>query len=115
MSLRADLYKSLREACERRGLVLEVTSSHPTKSRPIHHGPIEWLDVAATDPKSPTLEVHASTIDPEKINEFLRAVISEVRRTWPLSKRGGANATAAHRAAKKARLEAEFATARGLR
>lgn len=80
----------LRDACDRRGLTLVITSSHPTAKRDIHNGPVDWLDIVVTDPKSPA-QIHCSTVrDNVRDNTvaFLAATLREVRIAWPLQ-RGG--------------------------
>lgn len=77
----------LREACLRRGLTLEVVSSHPTAKRAMRNGPLEWLDITVTDPKSDK-QSHCSTTDGGKVVEFLAATLRDVQSIWPRP-RGG--------------------------
>lgn len=113
MSPRADAHKSLKEACQRRGLELEVISSHDTPKRPMRNGAVEWLDVTVTEPGT-TTQVHCSTINGNEATAFLKATLAEVVKTWPLSTKGGPNATRQSRQAKRARIAAEQACARGV-
>ena len=87
MSARNLALTRLRDACARRGLTLEIVTSHPTPTRPMRNGPLEWLDVTVTDPKS-DLFAHCSTINGAGAVAFLDATLREVQSTWPRP-RGG--------------------------